>query len=137
MKEILQTTLLEYGKSAFLIEIVRNATGAKYVEITQTITTDPPEIQKIKINRVLLADILVTLLEYHLEIEEASKITPTYLTASDQQKIQDRYLKGIPIKDLALQFGKSEALIERVLRNRGIEIVSNKIPYKKRWKRRK
>jgi len=45
-----------------------------------------------------------------------------------KKRIQDNYLKGVDIKDLALQFGQSPELIEMVLRNQGIEIVSNKQP---------
>ncbi|MFK7906410.1 MAG: hypothetical protein AB8B69_14865 [Chitinophagales bacterium] len=50
--------------------------------------------------------------------------------------IQNRYLRGVSLKEWALQFTYKEELIEMMLRNRGVEIVSNDIPQKK-WRRRK
>jgi hypothetical protein len=61
----------------------------------------------------------------------------------DQNKLQDRYLKGVPIKDLAMQFDQTSELIEMVLRNKGLEIVENEMPKqtftikKYEWRKRK
>jgi len=52
-----------------------------------------------------------------------------------------RYLKGsVRIKDLAIQFDTTEEIIEQVLRNKGIAIINEEAPKKKkmfRYKRNK
>jgi len=62
------------------------------------------------------------------------------LTEPEKSAIQNRYLKGVSISDLTIQFDCKDELIEQVLYNSGIEIVDNKLPepfrYKK-FKRRK
>jgi hypothetical protein len=40
MKEILETTQLQFDKSAFLIDLVKHDSGSLYVEIAQTINND-------------------------------------------------------------------------------------------------
>ena len=52
-----------------------------------------------------------------------SKKSKYYLSKEDKDKIQNRYLKGISIKDIAMQFNCPEDLMVQVLQNRGIEIV--------------
>ncbi len=47
-----------------------------------------------------------------------------------------RYLKGISLQELSTQFGHEEKIIEMILRNRDIEIVSNK-DKRRKWRRRK
>ena len=57
-----------------------------------------------------------------------------YIIQSEQQKIQNNYLKGVTIKDLAIQYEQEPEQIEMILRNKGIEIIENKIPKSKNWK---
>ena len=57
-----------------------------------------------------------------------------HITEIDQQKIQSNYLKGVTIKDLAMQFDQETELIEMILRNKRIEIVENKLPKQKYWR---
>ncbi len=45
MKEILETTQLEFDKSAFLIDLVKHQSGNLYIEITQTINPDRDTLQ--------------------------------------------------------------------------------------------
>jgi len=39
MKEIIETTQLEFDKSAFLIDLVKHEAGSLYIGIVQTILT--------------------------------------------------------------------------------------------------
>jgi len=137
MKEILETTQLEFDKSAFLIDLVKHDSGSLYIEVVQTISDDNKGTQSIKINPSILTDIVKVLQNYQAKIPTKTNQRTKYLTESDQQKIQERYLKGVSLKDLALQFDQSEDLIEMVLRNKGIQIVTNELPRFKRWRRQK
>lgn len=137
MKNILQTTQLEFDKSMFLIDLVEHTTGKLYIEITQNVKDDRISSQVIKINPSVLSDLMKVLQRYQTKLPQQSKPSSNYLAEADQRKILDRYLKGVSIKDLSLQFDKSEKIIEMVLRNKDIEIVPNKIPKKRYWRRRK
>ena len=137
MKKILETTQLEFDKSAFLIDLVKHDSGSLYIEIIQTIYADQKDGQLIKINPSILTDIIKVLQNYQAKIPRQIIPISKHMTEEDKQKIQDRYLKGVPIKDLVIQFDQSEELIEMVLRNKGIQIVSNQFPKSKRWRKRK
>lgn len=136
MKEILETTQLEFDKSAFLIDLVKHDRGKLYIEIVQTISDGNSSVNTIKINPTILTDLLKVLQNYQAKIHSSDIIEVKHLTDADQQKIQDRYFKGVSVTDLALQFDQTEELIEMVLRNKGISIISNEIPKPKRWRKR-
>ncbi len=134
MKEIIETTQLEFDKSAFLIDLVKHESGSLYIEIVQTINNNSKDGQTIKINPSVLSDIIKILQNYEAKIPGKIDHRTKHITEEDKQKIQDRYLIGVSLKDLALQFDQSEELIEMVLRNRGIQIISNEIPKVIRWR---
>ena len=128
MKEILETTQLEFDKCAFLIDLVKHESGLLYIEIVQTINDNSKDGQTIKINPSVLSDIIKVLQNYQAKIPGKIDKQTKHITEEDKQKVQDRYLKGVSLKDLAIQFDQSEELIEMVLRNRGIVIVPNEMP---------
>lgn len=135
MKDTLKTTLLEYEKSSFLIELVKHQNEQLYISLKQRIYKEGIEssIQEVKINPSLLPDIIAVINDYLKEIP-ASQIK---FNEELKKEIQKRYFSGVAIKDLALQFGCSVSLIEQLLINNGIEIVSNEIPWYLKGKRRK
>ncbi len=154
MEEIIKTTLLEYEKSAFVIDLVKHNNGKLYIQILQTILDEGPNHKKraVKINPSLLSDIVSVLNSYKTLIpdnqdsqevnqnETIKKIRPRSLTETEKSAIQSRYLKGVSISDLTIQFDCKEELIEQILRNNGIAIVHNKLPTTtphKKFKRRK
>ena len=140
MKTILETKLLEFDKSDFLIDLVKHDNGQLYIEIVQKILNTDKKSESIKINPSVLSDILKVLQNYQAKLPKESISEIKHIIEFDQKKIQDRYLKGVSIKDLALQFDQTHELIEMILRNRGIEIVENKIPksrYAKQYYKRK
>lgn len=144
LKDILQTTHLEFTKSAFLIDLIRHDSKNLYVEIVQSIRQDEEEIQSIKINSSVLPELIKVLQEYQEKIDSITKpainikkittIKQNHFTEEQKDEIQNRYLKGISLEELALQFGQKKDIIEMILRNRNIEIVSNKQPRKKYWR---
>jgi hypothetical protein len=137
MKEILETTLLEFDKSCFLIDLVKHRSGKLYVELLQTINTRNTRKQTIRINPSVFSDIIQVFQKYHAIIAVTKTYSCSHLTDLDQKKIQSNYLKGVSSKDLAMIFDQSEILIESVLRNKGIQIVPNVIPKPLYWKRKK
>ncbi len=138
MEEILQTTLLEYDKSSFLIDLIKHHYGEYYIAIQQDIHVhDNCQTQKIKINLSILDDILEVLNNYKNKVSQKNPGTRNYFSSERKEEVKRRYFKGIEIKDLALQFDCSENIIEQILINSGIEIVSNKVPEEYKWKYRR
>ena len=125
MKTIIETTQLEFDKSDFLIDLVKHDNGKLYIEIVQTILDSNKMSESIKINPSVLSDIIKVLQSYQAKLPQKSELDLKHITEIDQQKIQSNYLKGVTIKDLAMQFDQETELIEMILRNKGIEIVEN------------
>ena len=135
MKKILKTTHLEFDKSSFLIDLIKHTNGVRYVEITQTIQNGEKGSHSIKINPYVLDRLIETLQEYTIEIPKKEVRKKGYLPESKKQKIQDCYLKGLSLKDLAMQFEQSEEEIKRVLISRGIVVVQSQKYKAKRWRK--
>ncbi|CAZ97533.1 MULTISPECIES: hypothetical protein [Zobellia] len=134
MKTILETTQLEFDKSNFLIDLVEHSNGRLYIEIVQTILNTNKKSKTLKINPSVLSDIIKVLQNYQAKLQKESNPELKYITESDQEKIQQNYLKGVSIKDLAMLFDQKPELIEMILRNKGIEIVENTMPKPKFWR---
>ena len=136
MKKINESTFLEFENSNFIIDLITLNNGEKYVEINQTINGEVENRQTLKLNSNVLSNIIKVLQNYHSKIPNNSERN-LHLSDLDQQNIQDYYLKGVTIKDISIQFEQSVELIEMILKNRGIEIVSNELPKQKFWINRK
>lgn len=137
MKKILETTQFEFDKSDFLIDLVEHDNGKLYIEIVQTILNTNKKAESIKINPSVLSDIIKVLQNYQAKLPKESNLEIKHITELDQEKIQQNYLKGVSIKDLAMQSDQKPELIEMILRNKGIEIVENKLPKPKFWRNKK
>lgn len=138
IKEILKSTLLEYEKSTFLLDILKHHSGQGYINIQQTIVGDDNK-QELKIKFSILSDIIFVLENYKKEIAKNNvEATQLYFSEDKQQSVVDRYLKGIPIQGLALQLDCTSQIIEQLLFYKGIEIVDQSVPasIKKAPKRR-
>ena len=142
MEEIIKTTLLEHGKSSFLIDLVKHENGKLYVAIQQIIRDDFEnfQTQTIKINPVILVKVIEALTIYKNELPK--DIVEKFLFKTPEEKedkeIIRRYFKGVEIEDLALQFDRSANVIKQILSNNRIPIVSNKMPQNyKYWYRGK
>lgn len=142
MKTTIETTQLEFGKSNFLISLIKHESGLLYVEMIQKLIGEEGTKSTININPGVLSDIINVLQNYHAKISLNPAKDFKHLTDSDQLRIQEWYLKGLSIKDLAMQFDQTPELIEMILRNKGIEIVDQEVPKKctylrKNYKRKK
>ncbi len=138
MAEIIQRTLLEYEKSTFELLLVKNENGLMHIEMVQDIHPNNriQVRQSIKINPSLVSDIIKILGIYKLDVPENQLRPKEKLSPENKQKIQNEYLKGVAIKDLALLHRCSENVIEHALRSNGIEIVSQEVPKYYRRRRR-
>ncbi|HEY8688945.1 MAG TPA: hypothetical protein VIM07_06890 [Chitinophagaceae bacterium] len=137
MQEIIKTILLEYDKSTFIIDIIKHSNEQLYIEVDQTIhlENDINQFQKIKINPSILDDIIETLTYFKENLPKSILTSKRYFSKERKDEIKKRYFKGISIKNLALQFDCTVNIIEQILTNSGIEIVSNDIPKRKRQKK--
>ncbi len=138
MQETLKTTLLEFEKSAYLIDLIKTGDDLLYIQIVQTIFKDKSYKQTIRINPNVLSEIISILEEYKDHIPKKQIKGFRFLPDPQKDKIQERYLKGVSIKDLAMQLDLTEDDIESVLSNRNLPIVPNELPMqRKRRPRRK
>lgn len=124
MKNVIETTLLEFDKSNFIIQLVEMNFGTPYIEINQTINAEN-SVVSLKLNPAVVSDIIKVLQNYYAKIDQKYTGLRTFISDDDQQKMVKRYLKGDSIQDLALQFDQSPELIEMILRNKNIVVVSN------------
>lgn len=140
MTENIQTTLLEYEKSTFFLDLSKHESGKLYISIQQTIHIEEGvfQTQKIKINPDILPDIIEALNHYKSLIPKSNKSTLNYFSIERMGEIVKRYLRGnVEISDLALQFDCNKKIIEQILNNNNVAIVSNKLPPKSAYKKRK
>ena len=109
------------------------------VEINQTINDHQGISQCIQIHPSILGEVIKILQNYMAQLPSNTSQKAVYLTEEDEKKIQARYLKGVSLKDLALQFDQTESLIKLVLESQGIVLALNHPPkeYSRRFKRRK
>ncbi len=135
MKTVIETTQLEFDKSDFLIDLVKHDNGLLYIEIIQSIFDSDERSNSIKINPTVISDIIKVLQNYRAKIPNVPNENTVHITDIEQEKIQKRYLKGVTIKDLAMQFEQSPELIKMILRNKGFEIVRNEMPKHSYWRK--
>jgi hypothetical protein len=140
MKELLETIQLSNDKGSYLIELLKHDSGLRYVRIEHVLGG---ERSSININPKILPDLIEVLTNYQKKIDR----NLTIVDSNDEnlpreirdkaELIQSRYLKGVPIKDLAMQFDCDEKFIEMILENKDIEIVSNKMHNNWNWSRKR
>lgn len=140
MENIIESTLLEYKKSTFLIDLLQRNSGLKYVTIKQIIEGQD-ESNVLKIDSTALKD-LIYILESYLKRIAASTVVSenSYFSEIKQQSMIERYMKGVNIADLAMQFDCSKEIIELIIKSRDLPFVDNTMPKairKKYYRRRK
>jgi hypothetical protein len=141
MKSILESTQLETSEKTYIVDLVQQNNSIAVEIIQNNVTTSVDEQSRIKIASSLLSELIKTLENYHAKLPTKPLQINEHLSELDKQSIERNYLRGVPLKNLALQFDQSTELIERVLRNRGIEIVDNALPktfysWRKHYRRR-
>ena len=128
MKSILESTQLGTSEKTYIVDLVQQNNSIAVEIIQNSDTTSDDEQSRIQIASSLLSELIKTLENYHAKLSTHTSQANEHLSELDKQSIERNYLRGVPLKNLALQFDQSIALIEMVLRNRGIEIVDNALP---------
>ena len=104
MAETLRSTLHDFDKSFFYINFMKPVSGENYVTVEQTMANNYRK-QKIKIKVPDLPAIISTLQAYQNDmVNSDSDICNNFLSVEQQELVIGRYLKGISVDDLALQF---------------------------------
>ena len=140
MKTIIETEQFDYKNSSYVIDLIQHEDYLFTIEIIQSQSTKSSlEQSRIVIDPAILSKFLKVLQNFNAKTLLNPGYYKKHLSALDEKQIQDSYLKGVSIKNLALQFDQSKELIEMVLRNRSIEIVDNKPPkyWRKPYRRKK
>jgi hypothetical protein len=134
MEDIIKNIQLEFEKSTFLLDVVKHTNGKLFVQIIQTIQSKKKnnERQTIKLNPEVLPNIIETLKSYQTLINQQETQTNRKTSFEFTNQIVSRYLKGISIKDLMIQFDFKEETIKQILRNNEIEIVEEMKTKKRR-----
>ncbi len=132
MAHTLKTSILQAGRSSFIIELVKHETGKQYVDLKQIVhaSNGAGSVSSVKLNPRMLGDLIKELTILQQEIAPEVPVIQKK-TFSEEQKAEmiRRYLIGVDIPALAIQFNCKENLITETLQDASIEIVSNKIPY--------
>lgn len=127
MNETIQSTPLHFDKSMFFVDLVKHGNQKLYIEITQNLNG---KSNTIKLNPNVITEVFEVVSSYQKFINGPDKSGFNYLSDIDQIKLKRRYLKGIPMDDLSMQFSQPRKVLEEILRSHGLEIVSHKPPKK-------
>lgn len=138
MESILESTILEYKKSTFLIDLMQHNSGLNYVLIKQIIEGNE-DSQVIKIASSALHDIIYVLDSYYNTLSASELQNDSYFSVEKQKSITERYFKGLNIEELATQFDCRPEIIIQILRNKDIPIINNTLPesFKKSYYKKK
>lgn len=145
MSTTLQVKTIDADTSGYSISVVEQG-DKKYVKLSQKIYTKSfDNYFEININPTVLHNIISVLQEYQKEHFKALKPRKRRTALERQKEIISRYLKGIPLEEIAQQFDCKRSELERILLNNNIELVDDKTnSYKKppkpkwrKWRKRK
>jgi len=133
MENILNSMLLEYEKSTFLLDLMAHHSGTYYIRIKQHIESKAG-FNQLQINLSVLTDLISVLQSFQKMVTQSASITgKSFFSDERQSLVLQRYFKGVTIEDLTLQFDCSKQIIEQILFNKDAVIVDNRKP--KRTKR--
>ena len=120
--------------SEYQVKLEEVKSGRKKVSLQRFISSKNGESPSEFLN--VHPDILLDLIEALEDCRNLLRIEPRKpeikVSEARQEEIQRRYLRGVSLKDLCIQFNMHQSTVEKVLVDRGIEIVSPKLsmPYK-------
>jgi len=125
MHEVISSSMLEHQSSTFVVDLMKTEKGTRYINVTQTVERPEqlPLRQEIKIHSAVLDDFIRVLNAVAKEIPEAQLLSRKPISQEQRNEIQNRYLKGVSIRDLTVQFDVPVQMIEEVLREKRIPIT--------------
>ena len=125
---LIDSKIIESKKSTFFVEILENSSGNKYVTIEQIvrIDNDNQHSVKIRINPIVLDKIIEALMEMEVVLTNQKK--EKSFSKKIQKEIVRRYLIGVEIDELAMQFRCDANAIRNVLIMNNVEITNQRVP---------
>lgn len=127
MKKIISSRSINCKKNTYLIDLVELASETYSIHLLQT-PTDAPQY-KISISPEVLPDLINQLSAFQQRIANLTKKQSASRPSTEEKKsLISRYLKGVTIEDLALQFNCSVSRINQVIQEDGKAIVDNRLP---------
>lgn len=144
MDKVINTFFIDGGKSTYTITCHQTNSNKRYVSILQVIHNangNEESRQVIKIADQFIMKFIDTLIQTRSRNEKVLMITKN-IKYNNTDKIISRYLKGVNINDLALQFDCKESLIKDILITNNIEVVENQLKppkplFRNRYKRKR
>ena len=127
MKTILATKQIETGAKSYIVDLLTNEKSSYWVEIIQN-QEALENCSRIIIDQNVLSETIKTLQDFYSKLELVFKNDKVHVGVTEKNRIIQYYLKGVSIKNLALQFGVPSLLIEQILRNNDIPIVNHSRP---------
>lgn len=138
-EKIIESSLLTFEKSNFLLELKQIKEGDQYLSITQTTNKGAYYEQTLNINpkyvAVLISEIKALLDNKELIKKETNQKGKIFKI--DANSIVNNYLKGVPAKDLAMINDCTEEDIENILIENNIPIINHIKPEIEKYRRRK
>jgi hypothetical protein len=123
MDEVLKSTLLDFEKSFFYINLLKSSKGKQYVVVEQTLAGNYKK-QRIKISYSDLSHLVKVLNDYaNPQLKSSVAIAKESLSAEKENEIINIYLKGVSIKNVALTFGCSVKVVEGILKKKDVVIL--------------
>jgi len=112
----------------YQINLLKHENGRYYIEFRQSKGEMATELKILQFHPSLLAEIIERLNDLQNHYLMTDRKDKNLISEADAERITTHYLKGVSIRDLALQFEKEAKDIRMMLQNRGIAIVSNEVP---------
>jgi hypothetical protein len=112
--------------------------GIEYIESSQIFLLKPDIILNLNISPSAISDLIYALQNCFYKLPKSQIGIQKHLTDHDQKQVENAYLKGVTIKNLAIQYGVDESFIERLLMHKDLPIVDNENPkFYNKYRRRK
>jgi len=135
MKKFTNPIKLNFEDRNIKMELTEDDSGLFQIVISQIFSKNGKRQQLILDTPILKR--FIEALENYQKLIYTPKLNKDNLY-KNHIKIEERYLRGVSIKDLAMQFEETEEAIKNLLTRRGIEIVDLSPPRKpyRGWKKR-
>lgn len=126
MDKTILSEIIKDKKIEYTISIKNSMKKECFIEIREK-NLDSNQIKKLNIDPLFEDNFIDTLTYFFQEIKNIRHFKSNKLTKEREKEICRRYLKGVEIVDLKLQFRLDEKIIKEVLHKHNIEIVNQSL----------
>jgi len=137
MTETIKKKAFKKERSQYQFELFKSEQGHYYIEFSQTVDGNFLETKTLSFREAVIEKLTSILNEFQSDIEEhRGEQTIVKPTSPKAKKIIEYYFKNVSISEIALSLNLKESVVEKVLIEHKVPIVSTKPPFKKLYKRR-